>query len=389
MEQGNQPKRIYLSSPHMGGGEMFFIQEAFDTNWIAPLGPNVDAFERECAAYAGVESALALSSGTAAALLASRLMGIEEGDTVFCSSLTFIATIAPLIQMGATPVFIDSEPESWNLSPSALSRALTDAEKKGKLPKAVILVNLYGQSCDMDKLQPLCERYGIPILEDAAESMGARYKNKTSGSFGRFSFFSFNGNKIITTSGGGMLLSDAVEDIEKARFWATQARDKAPWYQHSELGYNFRMSNVLAGIGRGQMKVLKERVLARRAVFERYKAALDNFPEICFMPEPAWSYSSRWLTTLTINPAHSSVTPPDLIAALAAENIEARPVWKPMHLQPVFENASYYTHEEGKDISQDLFKNGICLPSGSNLTDEEQARVIGVVHRVLNHTQKC
>ena len=385
---GNQPERIYLSSPHMGGGEMSFIQEAFDTNWIAPLGPNVDAFERECAAYAGVKSALALSSGTAAALLAGRLMGIKEGDIVFCSSLTFIATIAPLVQIGAAPIFIDAEPESWNMSPSALARALADAEEKGRLPKAVILVNLYGQSCDMDKLLPLCERYGIPVLEDAAESMGARYKGKVSGSFGRFGFYSFNGNKIITTSGGGMLLSDGEEDIEKARFWATQARDKAPWYQHSELGYNFRMSNVLAGIGRGQMKVLQERVLARRAVFDRYKAALDSFPEVCFMPEPDWSYSNRWLTTFTINAAHSSATPQDLIAALAAENIEARPVWKPMHLQPVFENAPYYPHEEGKDIAHDLFESGICVPSGSNLTDEEQARVISVLQRVLNHAQK-
>ena len=384
----NQPERIYLSSPHMGGGEMSFIQEAFDTNWIAPLGPNVDAFERECAAYAGVKSALALSSGTAAALLAGRLMGIKEGDIVFCSSLTFIATIAPLVQIGAAPIFIDAEPESWNMSPSALARALADAEEKGTLPKAVILVNLYGQSCDMDKLLPLCERYGIPVLEDAAESMGARYKGKVSGSFGRFGFYSFNGNKIITTSGGGMLLSDGEEDIEKARFWATQARDKAPWYQHSELGYNFRMSNVLAGIGRGQMKVLQERVLARRAVFDRYKAALDSFPEVCFMPEPDWSYSNRWLTTFTINAAHSSATPQDLIAALAAENIEARPVWKPMHLQPVFENAPYYPHEEGKDIAHDLFESGICVPSGSNLTDEEQARVISVLQRVLNHAQK-
>ena len=385
---GNQPERIYLSSPHMGGGEMSFIQEAFDTNWIAPLGPNVDAFERECAAYAGVKSALALSSGTAAALLAGRLMGIKEGDIVFCSSLTFIATIAPLVQIGAAPIFIDAEPESWNMSPSALARALADAEEKGTLPKAVILVNLYGQSCDMDKLLPLCERYGIPVLEDAAESMGARYKGKVSGSFGRFGFYSFNGNKIITTSGGGMLLSDGEEDIEKARFWATQARDKAPWYQHSELGYNFRMSNVLAGIGRGQMNVLQERVLARRAVFDRYKAALASFPEACFMPEPDWSYSNRWLTTFTINAAHSSATPQDLIAALAAENIEARPVWKPMHLQPVFENAPYYPHEEGKDIAHDLFESGICVPSGSNLTDEEQARVISVLQRVLNHAQK-
>ena len=385
---GNQPERIYLSSPHMGGGEMSFIQEAFDTNWIAPLGPNVDAFERECAAYAGVKSALALSSGTAAALLAGRLMGIKEGDIVFCSSLTFIATIAPLVQIGAVPVFIDAEPESWNMSPSALARALADAEEKGTLPKAVILVNLYGQSCDMDRLLPLCERYGIPVLEDAAESMGARYKGKVSGSFGRFGFYSFNGNKIITTSGGGMLLSDAEEDIEKARFWATQARDKAPWYQHSELGYNFRMSNVLAGIGRGQIKVLQERVLARRAVFDRYKAALDSFPEVCNMPEPDWSYSNRWLTTFTINAAHSSATPQDLIAALAAENIEARPVWKPMHLQPVFENAPYYPHEEGKDIAHDLFESGICVPSGSNLTDEEQARVISVLQRVLNRAQK-
>lgn len=389
MEREKTPKRIYLSSPHMGGGEIAFIQEALDTNWIAPLGPNVDAFERECATHVGVTSALALSSGTAAALLAGRLLGITEGDIVFCSSLTFVATIAPLVQLGASPVFIDSEPNSWNLSPLALERALVDAQKRGTLPKLVVLVNLYGQSCDMDALLPLCERYGVPVLEDAAESMGARCNGRPSGSFGRFGFFSFNGNKIITTSGGGMLLSNSAEDMDKARFWATQARDKAPWYQHSELGYNFRMSNVLAGIGRGQLRVLEDRVCARRAVFERYQSALADFSEVDFMPEPKWSHSSRWLTTLTINSELSSATPMELITALSEENIEARPVWKPMHLQPIFQNAPYFQHKEEEDVSRALFESGLCLPSGSNLTEEEQARVVSVVRGVLGRARKC
>jgi pyridoxal phosphate-dependent aminotransferase EpsN len=365
----------------MGGEETRYIQEAFDTNWIAPLGPHVEAFERECAAYAGVAAALALSSGTAAALLSSRLLGVGRGDTFFCSSLTFAASLAPLVQAGATPVFIDSEPGSWNMSPEALARAFDDAERAGKMPKAVVLVNLYGQSCDMDRILPLCESRGVPIIEDAAESMGARYKGRLTGSFGKFAFYSFNGNKIITTSGGGMLLSDDASAIDEARFLSTQARDKAPWYQHSTLGYNFRMSNILAGIGRAQIKLIDDRVARRRAVFERYSDALSGKPGVSFMPEPKWSRSNRWLTTLTIDPAASGTSNMEIIDRLAEQNIESRPVWKPMHMQPVFEGTAYYPHDG--DVSRALFENGICLPSGSNMPESDQARVIEIVLRAF------
>ncbi|GHV55624.1 putative pyridoxal phosphate-dependent aminotransferase EpsN [Synergistales bacterium] len=372
--------RIYLSPPHLGGEEILYVKEAFDTNWVAPLGPHVEAFEKECAKVADVKSALALSSGTAAALLSARLIGVKPGDVFFCSSLTFIASLAPLAQMGASPVFIDSEPESWNMSPRALARAFEDADRAGKTPAAVILVNLYGQPCDMDELLPLCASRGVPVIEDAAESLGSLYKGRPTGSFGRFGFFSFNGNKIITTSGGGMLLSDDKEAIDKARFWATQARDKAPWYEHTELGYNFRMSNVVAGIGRAQIKLLDDRVARRRAVFERYARALADLPGVSFMPEPSYMRSSRWLTTLTINPEQSrGVTRMSIIDALAAENIEARPVWKPMHLQPIFEGAKYYEHDG--DVSRELFGNGLCLPSGSSLSEDEQNLVIETVKK--------
>ena len=349
----------------MSGEEIKYIQEAFDTNWIAPLGPHVEAFERECADFVGTGAALALSSGTAAAHLAAVLTGIGPGDVFFCQSLTFVASLAPLVHMGASPWFIDSEPESWNMSPDALRDAFADADRKGINPKAVIIVNLYGQPCDMDRLIPICEKHGTPVIEDAAESLGASYKGRQTGIFGGFSLFSFNGNKIITTSGGGMLLSGDAESIARARFLSTQARDKAPWYQHSTLGYNFRMSNVLAGIGRAQLKVLPERIKARRAVFGRYKDALSGTPGITFMPEPEWGVSNRWLTALTVNPEITGVTNMKIIEALASENIESRPVWKPMHLQPVFRGAPFYPRG-GRDVSGEMFANGLCLPSGSN-----------------------
>jgi pyridoxal phosphate-dependent aminotransferase EpsN len=373
----NDKKYIYLSSPHMGGEEIEYIKEAFAANWIAPLGPHVEGFERECAARAGVRAALALSSGTAAALLASQLIGIEPGDIFFCSSLTFIATLAPLVQRGAIPVLIDSEPESWNMSPLALRDAFDDARKRGAMPRAIIIVNLYGQPCDMDSILPMCAEYGVPVIEDAAESLGATYKGRETGSFGKFSFYSFNGNKIITTSGGGMLLSDDEEAISKARFLSTQARDKAPWYQHSELGYNYRMSNILAGIGRAQLKLLSDRVERRRAVYRRYHEAFSGIPGVSFMPEPEWSRSNRWLTALTVDPALSGTTNMKIIDALARGNAESRPVWKPMHLQPVFEGVKYYPHEE-RDVSAKLFEHGLCLPSGSNMTEEEQTFVIEI-----------
>ena len=375
-------KMIYLSPPHMGGEEMDYVKEAFDTNWVAPLGPHVDAFERECALHSGRAGALALSSGTAAVTLCAILTGIKPGDAVFCSSLTFAASLAPLVQLGAEPVLIDSEPESWNMSPKALELALKDAEKSGRVPRVVIMVNLYGQPCDMDRILPLCERYGVPATEDAAESLGSDYRGRPTGSFGKFSFYSFNGNKIITTSGGGMLLSDDTEAIERARFLSAQARDPAPWYQHSELGYNFRMSNVLAGIGRAQLKLLPRRVEARRAVFRKYHEAFSDTPGIAFMPEPAWSQSNRWLTVITVDPEKTGAANLDIMKALGEVDVESRPVWKPMHLQPVFAGAKYYRHD-GRDVSGELFSRGLCLPSGSNMTDDDISFVIGAIRDIL------
>ena len=375
-------ERIYLSPPHMSGDEIGMVEDAFSSNWIAPLGPHVEAFERETAAFAGVNAALALASGTAALHLAGELLEIGQGDRVFCSSLTFAATIAPFFHKGVECVFIDSEPESWNMSPQALGRALADAGQEGRLPKAVIIVNLYGQSCDMDPIVALCDRYGVPIIEDAAESLGATYKGKQTGAFGRFGVFSYNGNKIITTSGGGMLLSDDAEAVARARFLSTQARDPAPWYQHSKLGWNYRLSNVLAGIGRGQMRYLSERVAARRRVFDHYVAELGDIEGISFMPEPEWSGSNRWLTVLTLHePIETS--PLSVLEHLATLNIESRPVWKPMQMQPVFEISRYYPHEEGRDISAEFFRRGLCLPSGSAMTEEQQTRVIEAVKEAL------
>lgn len=372
--------RIYLSSPHMSGREQLYINEAFDQNWIAPLGPNVDNFERELAEYAGVADAAAVSSGTAAIHLALRLLGVETGDKVFCSSLTFIASANPILYQGAKPVFIDSEPATWNMSPAALERALEEAEV---LPKAVIVVNLYGQSAKMDEIMAICDRFGVPVVEDAAESLGAEYKGQKSGSFGQYGVFSFNGNKIITTSGGGMLVSNDVEALRKARFLATQARDPAPHYQHSEAGYNYRMSNILAGVGRAQLEVLDDRVSARRLVFDRYVEAFGRVEGFDFMPELADTKHNRWLTTLTIDAGKIGFTPAELIDRLAQDNIEARPVWKPLHLQPLFENVEYYPHEEGWSVSEELFEKGLCLPSGSNMTEEQQGLVIKVIQEMI------
>lgn len=378
----NLNKRIYLSAPHMGGCEQQFVAEAFATNWIAPLGPHVDAFERELAEYVGTGGAVALCSGTAAIHLALRLLDVRPGDTVFCSSLTFVASANPILYQGAEPVFIDSEPETWNMSPAALERAFRAAEASGQLPKAVIVVSLYGQSADMLPLLAICDRYGVPVIEDAAESLGAVYHGRVSGTLGRFGIYSFNGNKIITTSGGGMLVSDDLAALEKARFWATQARDEARHYQHSETGFNYRLSNVLAGIGRGQLKVLEERVKAKRAVFEGYFAALAETEGIDFMPEAPFGRSTRWLTALTVEPEKCGITAGDIINALAEQNIEARPVWKPLHLQPLFGNCAYYSHSPGESVSDRLFEQGLCLPSGSNMSDDD-------VHRVINVVKRC
>ena len=375
--------QILLSTPHMGESEMAFVEEAFRTNWIAPLGPNVDNFESELAALVGVKHAAAVSSGTAALHLALRLLGVARGDTVFCSTLTFAASANPILYEGARPVFIDSEPGSWNMSPAALAAAFDSAERSGAMPKAVMIVNLYGQSADMDALLPICARYGVPVIEDAAESLGAFYKGRPSGTFGRLGVFSFNGNKIITTSGGGMLMSDDEALIAKARFLATQARDPAPHYEHSELGFNYRMSNLLAGVGRGQLRVLKDRVEARRAVFERYRAGLADLPGLEWMPEPSWSRSTRWLTTCTLGPG-VGMTPIELIRALASDFIEARPVWKPMHLQPLYAGALCFPHRTGEPpVADQLFHRGVCLPSGSNMSVEQVDRVVAAVRKAL------
>ena len=383
LERRDIEKPILLSTPHMGDTEMSFVEEAFRTNWIAPLGPNVDAFEKEIARISGVHHAAALSSGTAALHLAMVLLGVGPGDRVFCSSFTFAASCNPIRYQYAEPVFIDSDEATWNMSPAALERALVQAKAAGKLPKAVVVVNLYGQSADMDPIMALCDAYGVPIIEDAAESLGARYKGKPSGSFGLMSVFSFNGNKIITTSGGGMLVSDDEALITRARFLSTQARDPAPHYQHSVIGYNYRMSNILAGVGRGQMQVLSERVEARRGVFDAYATGLADVPGIHWMPEPEWSYSNRWLSACTIDPAVTGITASELIAALASEMIEARPLWKPMHRQPVFEGCDYIT-DGNVSVSDRLFDNGICLPSGSNMSADEIGRIIDTLKRLLD-----
>lgn len=372
--------QILLSTPHIGAKEREFVEEAFKTNWIAPLGPNVDAFEKELAELVGVGHAAAVTSGTAAIHLALRILDVGPGDTVFCSTLTFAASANPIVYQSATPVFIDSDLESWNMAPEALEKALVSAKAAGKLPKAVIVVNLYGQSSDMDRIVALCDAYGVPVVEDAAESLGAFYKGKASGSFGTIGIYSFNGNKIITTSGGGMLVSDNKEYMDRARFLATQARDPAPHYQHSEIGFNYRMSNILAGVGRGQLKVLSERVEARRAVYDKYRQSLSDIEELQWMPEPAWSRSTHWLTACTVDGDAEGAK--KLIRALAAELIEARPIWKPMHLQPVFAHCEFFSHAD-TPVADYLFNNGVCLPSGSNMSEEQMERVIAVIRKAL------
>ncbi|MEH7331266.1 aminotransferase class I/II-fold pyridoxal phosphate-dependent enzyme [Neobacillus drentensis] len=367
----------------MSGSEMKYINEAFATNWIAPLGPNVDAFEKELASFVGINAAAAVSSGTAAIHLALQLLDVKKGDTVFCSSLTFVASANPILYQGAEPVFIDSEPETWNMSPLALEEAFKDADSANKLPKAVVIVNLYGQSAKMEELITICKNYKVPIIEDAAESLGSMYKGKASGTFGDFGIYSFNGNKIITTSGGGMLISNNPEALQKARFIATQSRDPALHYQHSEIGYNYRMSNILAGIGRSQLEVLKERVKARRAIFNMYYQELSCIPGLSFMPELKNTFSNRWLTALTIDEEITGVSVNKLLAALDSENIEARPVWKPLHLQPLFDKNKYYSHNQNMSVSEELFQTGICLPSGSNMTVEDQMRVIECIKKAL------
>jgi dTDP-4-amino-4,6-dideoxygalactose transaminase len=375
-------EQILLSTPHLGTLEREFVEEAFRTNWIAPLGPNVDAFEREVAEWVGVKHAAACNSGTAAIHLALLVLGVERHDSVFCSALTFAASANPILYQGAVPVFIDSEPDSWNMSPTALTAALTDAARAARMPKAVIIVNLYGQSADMDALLPICAHYNVPVIEDAAESLGATYKGKASGTFGLLGVYSFNGNKIITTSGGGMLVSDDESLIRRAKHLATQAREPVLHYEHRDIGYNYRLSNILAGVGRGQLSVLGERVAARRQMFDRYREGLAGLPGVNWMPEPPWSVSNRWLSVCTVDPQFVSVTATEIIRLLALERIEARPVWKPMQLQPVFQQCAFYPHSS-PPVSETLFAQGICLPSSTNITEVQQDRIIHELHRIV------
>lgn len=366
--------QILLSTPHMSDRELEFVKEAFETNWIAPVGPHVDAFEQEFCQAINSKNAAAVSSGTAALHLALKLVGVEAGDEVFCSTLTFVATANPIIYQGGIPVFIDSDRTSWNMNPDLLREALSRRARLGKLPKAVVLVHLYGQSADIDPILEVCNEYEIPLIEDAAESLGATYKGRSPGTFGRIGIFSFNGNKIITTSGGGMLVSDDASIVAKARFLATQARDPAPHYQHSQIGYNYRLSNVLAGIGRGQLQVLSDRVEARRHNFEFYQQEL-RLPGIEFMPEADFGRATRWLSCLTINPVAFGADREQVRLALSSQQIETRPVWKPLHLQPIFAECEFI----GSNVAEKLFEHGLCLPSGSNLTIEDRHRVTGAI----------
>ncbi|EJT6542293.1 aminotransferase class I/II-fold pyridoxal phosphate-dependent enzyme [Clostridium perfringens] len=368
----------------MGGLEEVFVKEAFDTNWIAPLGANVDGFEKELSEYVGSKTGAALASGTAAIHMALKAVGVEKGDKVFCSSLTFAASCNPIIYEGGIPVFIDSEPESHNMSPVALEKAFKDYEEKGEMPKAVIVVNLYGQSADMDKIMEICKKYNVPIIEDAAESLGATYKGKHSGTFGDYGIYSFNGNKIITTSGGGMLVSNNEEGIAKVRFWSTQDRDKARHYEHTELGYNYRMSNIVAGIGRGQLRVLEDRIAKKKEIFETYKEAFNEIEDIEMMPVCEYGEPNYWLTTITLS-ENSKVKPLDIILALEKENIESRPIWKPMHIQPYYKEYDFYSHnyEDEVSVSEDIFNRGVCLPSDTKMTKEEQERVIEIIKNIF------
>lgn len=370
-------KKILLASPHMSkeGYEQEYVKEAFDTNWIAPLGANVNNFEKELAEYVGIEDAAALSSGTAAIHMGLKAIGIKKGDIVFCQALTFSASANPIIYEEATPVFVDSEYETWNMDPKALEKAF---EKY--TPKAVIVVHLYGIPAKMDEIMKICQKHNVPILEDAAESLGATINNKQTGTFGNFGAFSFNGNKIITTSGGGMLVSNDKEKIAKVRFWSTQSREKARYYQHKEIGYNYRLSNISAGIGRGQLKVLDERIAKKTEIYKTYQKAFEDIKEINMQPYMQNSKPNFWLSAMILD-QNSKITPLQIIEALEKENIESRPIWKPMQLQPVFEDYDFITLD--KKVSEDIFNRGVCLPSDTKMTKEEQEKVIEVIKNLF------
>lgn len=370
--------KICLASPNMCGEEMKYIQKAFDTNWIAPLGENVNEFEKTVAGYVGVKSAVAMASGTSAIHMALKAVGVEENDIVFCSALTFSASTNPIRYEKGIPVLIDSEPKNWNMSPNALRKAL-----RRYMPKAVICVNLYGQAADYDEICSICAEYGVPLIEDAAESLGATYRGKQTGTFGKYGIFSFNGNKIITTSGGGMLVSDDEEKMKKVLYWITQAREPAPWYQHTELGYNYRMSNVLAGIGIGQMAALNTRVDQKQAIYERYKNAFSDIDEIEMMPICDYGKPNYWLSCITIK-KECSVKPMDVLEKLQENNIESRPIWKPMQMQPFYADCRFFKHDDDSiAVSEDIFTRGLCLPSDTNMTEEQQDKVISIIKNMF------
>ncbi|MEI3356179.1 MAG: aminotransferase class I/II-fold pyridoxal phosphate-dependent enzyme [Clostridia bacterium] len=368
-------KRIFLASPHMSdeGYEKMYVKEAFDTNWIAPLGENVNKFEEELAEYVGTKNAAALSAGTAAIHMAFKALDVKKGDIVFCSDLTFSATANPITYQDATPVFIDSEKETWNMDPKALEKAF----EKYPHPKAVIVVHLYGTPAKIEEIKKVCEKHEVPLVEDAAESLGATYKGKQTGTFGKYGIYSFNGNKIITTSGGGMLISEDEEKIAKVRFWATQAREKARHYEHKEIGYNYRMSNIVAGIGRGQLKVLDLRIKQKTEIYNRYKEAFKDVADIKMQPIPENTMPNHWLSVITLK-EDSKVKPLDIMVALEKENIESRPVWKPMHMQPVFEKCDFIKVAD-EPVSKELFETGVCLPSDTKMTKEEQDKIVNII----------
>jgi len=373
--------KIWLSSPHMGGSEIKYVNEAFDTNWVAPLGPNVNLFEKELESYLGIGHCAALSSGTSAIHLALIILGVKYGDEVICQSFTFSATANPIVYQGAVPIFVDSEPDTWNIDPGLLEEAIKDRIKKGKKPKAILVVHLYGMPAKMNEIISISQKYEIPLIEDAAEALGSKYHDHNCGVFGSMSALSFNGNKIITTSGGGALLSNNEEYIKTARFLSTQARDKAPHYQHSSIGYNYRMSNIVAGIGRGQLEVLEQRVAQRRLNNEFYRELFKNIEGVTFHTESANTRSNYWLTSILIDPSRTKrITRDDLRLKLEEDNIESRPLWKPMHLQPIFSGAPSYIN----GFSEKAFEMGLCLPSGSNLTSDEKGRIANRIINVFN-----
>lgn len=371
--------RILLASPHMGGTELEFIQQAFDSNWIAPAGPHIPAFENDVANYVEAKNAVALSSGTASIHLALKSLGVTEGDIVFCSSLTFAASVNPVLYQKATPVFIDSDYKSWNMDPIALQKAFDDAFKSNRLPKAVIVVHLYGQSCDMDKIKAICDSFNVPIIEDAAESLGATYKGKQTGTIGDVGVYSFNGNKIITTSGGGMLVTNDNSISEKVRFWSTQSKEPAFHYEHKEIGYNYRMSNICAGIGLGQITVLDERIKKKKEIFTKYKEELSDLLDM--MPILDYGQSNYWLSAATFKDKDQASK---VIEVLSSNDVECRPVWKPMHIQPAFHQYRFFSSKEVGSVSEDLFKRGLCLPSDTKMTNDQQQTVIDLIKGAIS-----